>query len=67
MENFRIIRYGDENGVLYYYDNNDGFYKMDTHWKLLNWQIRTLDKTLTIQQVKEVATLIYESAPVIKE
>ncbi|ETI67264.1 DUF5906 domain-containing protein [Neobacillus vireti] len=66
-ENFNIIRYGDESGILYYYDNNDGFYKMDPHWKLLNWQIRTLDKTLTIQQVKEVATSIYESAPVIKE
>ncbi|MDP4085105.1 MAG: DUF5906 domain-containing protein [Bacillota bacterium] len=67
METFNIIRYGDENGILYYYDKNDGFYKMDANWKLLNGTIRRLDKTLTIQQVKEVATFIFESSKVVKQ
>jgi phage/plasmid-associated DNA primase len=66
-QNFSLVRHGDENGELYYYSADDGYYKRDSNWKLLNGTIRSIDETLTISQVREVATGIYESASIIKE
>jgi putative DNA primase/helicase len=66
-QNFTVIRYGDESGILYYYDTDEGFYKMDNNLRLLNQTIRQLDETLTIQQVKEVAIAVYESSKIVKQ
>jgi P4 family phage/plasmid primase-like protien len=66
-QHFNVIRYGDESGILYYYDNNEGFYKMDANLYLLNQTIRTLDETLTIQQVREVVMAIYTTSPIVKQ
>lgn len=67
MEHSHIVRYGDESGILYYYDVCEGYYKMDANLKILNGVIRSLDETLTIQQVREVAMKVYESCEIVKE
>lgn len=66
-QNFNLVRHGDESGELYYYSADEGYYKRDANWKILNGTIRSIDETLTISQVREVATGIYESAPIVKD
>lgn len=66
-QNFHVIRYGDESGIMYYYDADEGYYKMDANHRLLNETIRNLDETLTIHQVREVAQSIYETSKKVAE
>jgi P4 family phage/plasmid primase-like protien len=67
MEHSHIVRYGDESGILYYYDVNEGYYKIDANMNILNGVIRTMDETLTIQQVREVTMKIYQCSQIVKE
>ncbi|MBM7565267.1 DUF5906 domain-containing protein [Paenibacillus sacheonensis] len=66
-DKFQLIRYGDENGILYYYDAVEGYYKMDSKGSLLDSTIRQLDKRLTIHQVREVQAYIKASVPIVTE
>ncbi|MEH7347545.1 phage/plasmid primase, P4 family [Gottfriedia acidiceleris] len=66
-QKFHIVRYGDESGMVYYYDLNEGYYKLDANLVLLDGVIRTLDKTLTTNQVKEVINSIVNVSNIITQ